>query len=166
MRQLYRRCFVLRSSLGGQGSLGQSEEDAFEPLARLNTIIAVTGNFFRQAEGTTNTWCEAVHTGLPIQQPVATPQQHGGGLHGMRVGMNPSDWQDEEEEEEGEEEGEWGGEEDGEEEDEMEWEAGRPGGVPEEFKMELGGSEPAEAGEVEEGEVVKEEEREEGEISD
>ena len=49
VRQVYRRCVVLRSGMGGGGGGGGGGDR--EGLGRLNTLVTITGTFFEQAEG-------------------------------------------------------------------------------------------------------------------
>ena len=60
VRQIYRRCYVLRATgtytqaqtqTQTQTPASKEEEEEEESLGRLNTLLAVTGTFFQQAEG-------------------------------------------------------------------------------------------------------------------
>jgi len=62
VRQIYRRCYLLRAHFilpppaaaaeeGDEEGMEDEEEGPVAVLARLNTLIAITGTFFEQAEG-------------------------------------------------------------------------------------------------------------------
>lgn len=103
VRQIYRRCWTLRASLPPQppaavavagGEEGEGEERRGH-LARLNTLIAVTGIYFRQGEGEGETAAVAM-AGGEGEEGVEMEEGRGEG------GQEQGEGEEEEDEEEGE----------------------------------------------------------------
>lgn len=80
VRQLYRRCFTLRATLCVEG---QDPQELCDHLGRLNTLLAITGHFFRQGEVSSTLVCDVWReTAVASTQPVV----------GATLSMDPSDW--------------------------------------------------------------------------